>query len=169
MPTHTLKSAYFYAPEDRSGAELKLPTEPARLRLVNSTETGKIAPLLPEILRTEGRSRLRPWPYSQRREEIAAILLALALHLAWFAVEPTAEVGEPIAPPTPIKVNLIASRQPSLTKAMAKTEPRPSKKPSPNPKRNRSSRQGSSKKNFLPHPRHPQKTRPWRMTRNRRV
>jgi protein TonB len=129
MPTHTLKSAYFYAPKDRSGAEFKSPTEPARLRLVNSTETGKIAPLLPETLRTEGRSRLRPWPYSQRREEIAAILLALALHLAWFAVEPTAEVGEPIAPPTPIQVNLIASRQPSLTKAMAKTEPRPSKKP----------------------------------------
>jgi protein TonB len=129
MPIHTLKSAYFYAPEDHSGAELKPPIEPARLRLVNSTETGKIAPLLPETLRTEGRSRLSPWPYSQRREEIAAMLLALALHLAWFAVEPTAEVGEPIAPPAPIQVNLIASGQPSLAKATAKTEAQPPKKP----------------------------------------
>lgn len=134
MPTHIHKSIHFFKPENLLGTELKSTARSARLKLISSPEAAKIVPLLPEVVQTGGLSRLRPLPYCRRREGVAAVLLALALHLAWLATAPYSEVKEPTRSPSPIQVDLITSIRPAAAKTIAEAGPQSLKKTPTNTK-----------------------------------
>lgn len=115
----------FSAPADRSDGA-------ARLNPVHR----KVIPFAPETVPLASPRPIGSIPRYRRHETIIAVLLALGLHLAGFALMPGTAQEELITPPAPIQVAWIAAPRPKAeTKPAAPPkQQQPAIKPKPKPK-----------------------------------
>jgi protein TonB len=115
----------FSAPADRVD-------DSTRLNLVHR----KVIPFAPETVPSAPLRPIGTLPCYQRHETIIAVLLALGLHLAGFALMPDNAQQELIMPPAPIQVAWIAAPQPKAetTPAAPPKQQQPVIKPKPKPK-----------------------------------
>jgi len=105
----------FTASPDRSDGS-------TRLHLARS----KVIPFAPETAPLSSRRPIPALPSCQHHEAIAAVLLALTLHLTGYVLMPYSAPEEPVTPPAPIQVSWIAAPQP-------KAEQTPAAPPKPQP------------------------------------
>jgi protein TonB len=115
----------FSAPADRVD-------DSTRLNLVHR----KVIPFAPETVPSAPLRPIGTLPCYQRHETIIAVLLALGLHLAGFALMPGNAQQELIMPPAPIQVAWIPEPQPKTetTPAAPPKQQQPVIKPKPKPK-----------------------------------
>jgi protein TonB len=115
----------FSAPADRADDSI-------RLNLVHR----KVIPFAPETVPLASHRPIGTLPCYHRQETIIAVLLALGLHLAGFALMPYNAQQELITPPAPIQVAWIAAPQPKTetTPAAPPKQQQPAIKPKPKPK-----------------------------------
>jgi protein TonB len=115
----------FSVPADRSD-------DSTRLNLVHR----KVIPFAPETVPSAPLRPIGTLPCYHRQETLIAVLLALGLHLAGFALMPDNAQQELIIPPAPIQVAWIAAPRPKAeTKPAASPKlQQPVIKPKPKPK-----------------------------------
>jgi len=103
-----------------------------RLHLAHS----KVIPFAPETAPLSSRRPIPALPNCQHHEAIAAVLLALTLHLTGYVLMPYPAPEEPVTPPAPIQVSWIAAPQPKAEQTpAAPPQPQPPKvKPKAKPK-----------------------------------
>ncbi|WP_374090013.1 energy transducer TonB [Methylomicrobium lacus] len=115
----------FTASRDRSDGS-------TRLHLARS----KVIFFAPETAPLSSRSPIPSPPSCQHHEAIAAVLLALTLHVTGYVLMPYPAPEEPVTPPAPIQVSWISAPQPKAEQTPAappKRQP-PTVKPKAKPK-----------------------------------
>jgi len=114
MPASVHQIDFTASPDRSDGA--------TRLHLARS----KVIPFAPETAPLSSRRPIPALPSCQHHEAIAAVLLALTLHVTGYVLMPYPAPEEPVTPPAPIQVSWIAAPQP-------KAEQTPAAPPKPQP------------------------------------